>query len=64
VGGKGGNGSGGTGGPSICVYYSGTVSPTYTSDTCSRAGGGAAGGSGGGTAPAGYQGLDAEIQGG
>jgi hypothetical protein len=64
VGGNGGNGSGGTGGPSICVYYSGTVSPTYTSNTCSRAGGGAAGGSGGGTAPAGYQGLDAEIQGG
>ena len=63
TGGKGGNGSGGSGGPSFCVYYSGTSPPTYTGNTCTRAGGGAGGAGGGGLSPAGYRGLDAEVQG-
>lgn len=59
-GGDGGGGAGGTGGPSICVYS--TAAPTYTMNTCTRAGGGK-GGLGGGTAPQGPAGMDAEKAG-
>ena len=59
-GGNGGGGAGGNGGPSVCVYSS--AAPTYTNNTCTRAGAGK-GGLGAGTAPKGPDGVDGEKAG-